>query len=105
MMWPPRCTGAATPQRRGRGAREVVMAGRRRAACARVQAGRARCDPGLGEGDTWPHSPALLIRREASHHGQPACRGGLPPQSPQNEAMEHEGQRDGESGYHDQRIG
>ena len=51
--------------------------------------GRARRDRGLGEGDTWPPSPPPLIKREASGHRQPAWRGHLPPQPPQNEAMEH----------------
>jgi hypothetical protein len=53
---------------------------------------------------TWPLSLALM-KREASGHGQPACRGGLVSEPPQHEAMEHQGQRDGEGGYHHQRIG
>src|SRR5215831_163260 len=57
---------------------------------------------GLGQGDTWP--PYHFIWRETSRRYQPTCRGGLPPQPPQNEAMQHQGQRDGEGRHHDQRI-
>ena len=57
------------------------------------------------EGGTWPPSLAVHQARAASRQGQPASRGGFPPQPPQNEAMEHQRQRDGEGGNHDQRIG
>ena len=53
---------------------------------------------------TWPPSLALM-KREASGRGQPALRGAAAPQPQQNEAMEHQGQRHGEGGHHDQRIG
>jgi len=48
--------------------------------------------------------PAPLIR-QASRRGQSARRGGLAPQPPQNEAMEHQGQWDSKGWDHDQRIG
>src|SRR5260221_3814863 len=71
-------------------------------AIAPRQADRTSCGRGLGEGDTWP--PHLISEGQSRSH-QPACRRGLPPQPPQNEAMEHQGQRNGEGGHHDQRIG
>ena len=59
-----------------------------------------------GEGDTWPPSAALpLITEEALRDGQLAFRRGLALESPQNEAMKHQGERDSECGYHHQRIG
>ena len=44
-------------------------------------------------------------RRRASRRGQPACRGAVPPQPQKNEAVQHEGQRNGEGRDHHQRIG
>ena len=59
----------------------------------------------LGKAVTGPPSLASVMRRDASDRRHPACRGGLAPQPQKNEAMEHEGQRNGEGRHHDQRIG
>jgi hypothetical protein len=56
------------------------------------------------EGGKRPPSLALM-KREVSGRGQPAGRGGTSLQPQQNEAMQYQGQGDGEGGHHDQRIG
>jgi hypothetical protein len=66
----------------------------------------ATADEGSGEGDHSAVLPgALLIRRVASRCRQSGGRGGASLQPPQNEAMQRQGQRNGEGGHHDQRIG
>jgi hypothetical protein len=72
---------------------------------ARIQSGSGQLlMKDQGRATSRPSPPAHLIRREASRCRQLTCRRGLAPQPPQNEAMEHQGQRNGEGGHHDQRI-
>ena len=74
-------------------------------AYARIQSIRAVADKDQGRATTRSSFPAHLIKREASCCRQPARRGGASVQPPQNEPMEHQGQRNPEGWHHDQRIG
>ena len=62
-------------------------------------------EEGSGRATTRLSSRARLIWREASRCGQAAGGGGASLQPPQNEAMQHQGQRNREGWHHDQRIG
>ena len=46
-----------------------------------------------------------LSGRETLRRSKLACRSGLLLEPPENEAVQHQGQRDGEGRYHHQRIG
>src|SRR5258706_9069688 len=74
-------------------------------AYVRIQSIRAVADKDQGRATTRSSSLAHLIKREASCCRQSARRGGASVQPPQNESMEHQGQRNREGWHHDQRIG